>query len=88
MAILSLVLAAVTVGLSVFASPLHPHFDYNVKESHNVPPRWSKIGEPHPLHPLTLNIGLQPNNFDSLEQHLYQGELHLVSSETAWVKSI
>jgi tripeptidyl-peptidase-1 len=70
----SLILSVVAVVLSVSASPLHARFDYDVKESHKVPPQWSSIGDPHPLHLLTLNIGLEPGDFESLEEHLYQGE--------------
>jgi tripeptidyl-peptidase I len=43
-----------------------------LKESHVVPPGWTNIGFPHPLLPLTLNIGLEPGDFASLEQHLHQ----------------
>lgn len=73
MLVLSLLAAWVTGILpSVVASPLHPRFDYAVKETHNVPPKWSNVGNPHPFHLLTLNIGLKSNNFDLLEQHLHQ----------------
>ncbi|KAJ9603206.1 hypothetical protein H2200_012501 [Cladophialophora chaetospira] len=74
MCIRSLVLATTVtaVALSASATPLNPRFDYTVKESHNVPPQWSNIGNPDPLHHLTLNIGLQPNDFESLEHHLHQ----------------
>ncbi|KIX94599.1 uncharacterized protein Z520_09645 [Fonsecaea multimorphosa CBS 102226] len=65
-------LAALAALPWVPASPLHPRSEYTVKESNNVPPAWSNVGNPHPLHLLTLNIGLQPNNFDLLEQHLHQ----------------
>ncbi|EXJ54735.1 hypothetical protein A1O7_10076 [Cladophialophora yegresii CBS 114405] len=72
MYLLSLVLSVVAVALSVSASPLHARVDYDIKESNNVPQRWSNIGDPHPLHLLTLNIGLEPSNFGSLEAHLHQ----------------
>ncbi|KIW22210.1 uncharacterized protein PV07_12121 [Cladophialophora immunda] len=72
MSISSVLLAALAALPWVPASPLHPRSDYNVKESNNVPPAWSNIGNPHPLHLLTLNIGLEPSNFDLLEQHLHQ----------------
>jgi tripeptidyl-peptidase I len=58
--------------LSVSTSPLHQRLEYTVKESHPVPPGWKEIGKPHPLQPLILKIGLEPGNFDSLEQHLLQ----------------
>ncbi|KAH0827690.1 hypothetical protein AYO21_08861 [Fonsecaea monophora] len=68
----SILLAAFAALSWASASPIHLRSDYNVKESNNVPPAWSHVGVPHPLHLLTLNIGLQPNNFDLLEQHLHQ----------------
>ncbi|KAK6385774.1 hypothetical protein LTS17_001346 [Exophiala oligosperma] len=67
-----IVLALLAVSQSVFSSPLNPRFEYAVKESINVPPKWSVAGNPHPFHLLKLNIGLQPNNFDLLEQHLFE----------------
>ena len=72
---LSLALAALALVLAVSASPFHPHSDYAVKEHHNPPSQWSRVGVPHPLQLLTLNIGLESNDFESLEQHLRQGEL-------------
>jgi hypothetical protein len=62
--------AIARVGLT---SPVLSGLDYALKESHNVPPRWSQVGEPHPLQPLKLNIGLKPNNVDLLKQHLHEG---------------
>ncbi|EXJ57779.1 uncharacterized protein A1O5_12337 [Cladophialophora psammophila CBS 110553] len=72
MSILSILLAALAAVPWIPASPLYPRSDYNVKESNNVPPAWANIGRPHPLHLLTLNIGLQPSKFHLLEQHLHQ----------------
>ena len=78
-----LLAVAAAMILSVSASPLHPHLDYVVKESHNVPPQWSNIGAPDPWHPLTLNIGLQPSDFDSLERHLHESEPSLCNLKIA-----
>jgi hypothetical protein len=70
----------VTILQSVVASPLHSRHDYAVKESHKAPPKWSVVGKPHPFHLLKLNIGLKPNNFGLLEQHLHEGKvLELIS---------
>ncbi|KAK5322492.1 hypothetical protein LTR93_005695 [Exophiala xenobiotica] len=69
---LSILLAVLAVVQSVVSSPLNPRFDYAVKETNNVPPKWSIAGNPHPFHLLKLNIGLTPNNFDLLEQHLHE----------------
>ncbi|KIV83951.1 hypothetical protein PV11_05932 [Exophiala sideris] len=69
----SLLLAVLVTLQSVVASPVHPsRSDYAVKETNNVPPRWSLAGNPHPLHPIKLNIGLKHNNFALLEQHLHE----------------
>ncbi len=70
-----ILLALLAVVQSVVSSPLNPQFDYAVKETNNVPPKWSIAGNPHPFHLLKLNIGLTPNNFDLLEQHLHEGKL-------------
>ncbi|OAP55564.1 hypothetical protein AYL99_10537 [Fonsecaea erecta] len=72
MFIFSVLVAALAALPWASASPLHPRSEYAVKESHNVPPAWSHVGSPHPLQRLTLSIGLQPSNFDLLEQHLHQ----------------
>lgn len=74
MLVVFLLLAALVTLQSVVASPVHSRFDYAIKESHNVPPKWSHVGNPHPFHLLKLQIGLRPNNFGLLEQHLHQGE--------------
>lgn len=71
----SLIWTSLVTALAVVASPLHLHRDYVVKETNNVPPRWSNIGQPHPLHPLTLHIGLRPGNFALLEEHLHEGDM-------------
>lgn len=67
-------LALLVTLQSIVASPVHPRSDHVVKETNNVPPKWSVVGNPHPLHLLKLNIGLKPNNFHQLEQHLHEGE--------------
>ncbi|KIX05413.1 uncharacterized protein Z518_06285 [Rhinocladiella mackenziei CBS 650.93] len=72
MFVFSIFLAASLSLQSVFASPLRPRGDYAVKESNNVPPKWSNVGNPHPFHLLKLHIGLNPGNFDVLEYHLHQ----------------
>jgi tripeptidyl-peptidase I len=72
---MSLVVAIACLSLlllPVSPSPLHQRLKYAVKESHPVPPGWKEVGRPHPLQPMVLKIGLEPGNFDSLEQHLLQ----------------
>ncbi|KAL2431026.1 Tripeptidyl-peptidase sed2 [Exophiala dermatitidis] len=72
MFVVSLLLATLVALQSVAASPVHSRFDYAVKESHNVPPKWTKVGNPLPVQHLKLKIGLTPNNFDHLERLLHQ----------------
>ncbi|EXJ77231.1 hypothetical protein A1O3_10389 [Capronia epimyces CBS 606.96] len=72
MFVVSFLLAALVTLQSVVASPVNSRFDDTIKETHNVPPKWSKVGNPHPFHLLKINIGLRANNFDLLEQHLHQ----------------
>jgi hypothetical protein len=67
--------ALAAIQSTTLASPHHLRSEYSVKETHNVPPRWTKVAEPQPLQPLQLNIGLKPNNFALLEKHLHEGEL-------------
>lgn len=68
-----LLLALTALAQLGLTSPVLSGLDYVLKESHNVPPRWSQVGEPHALQPIKLNIGLKPSNVDLLKQHLHQG---------------
>jgi tripeptidyl-peptidase-1 len=46
---------------------------YAVKDRHNVPRQWSRVGQAPALHIIELQIGLKQGNFDELERHLYEG---------------
>jgi hypothetical protein len=72
---LTVLATALVAAQTTFASPLHLRSEYSVKETHNVPPRWSVYGDPRPSQLLQLTIGLQPNNFALLEQHLHEGRV-------------
>lgn len=81
----STLLSFLVAGQFALGSPLLPRLDYDyaVKETHTVPIKWTEAGNPHPLQPLKLNIGLQPSNFDTLKQHLHEGKL-----DQAWITSL
>ena len=68
---LLVVLGAVT---ATFASPLRAQSEYWVKEHHNVPRKWTRIGAAPPHHVINLQIGLKQSRFDELERHLYEGK--------------
>lgn len=55
------------------ASPLRNRSPYAVKETHPVPPRWSRVAAAPPEHVIDLQIGLTQGQFDELERHLYEG---------------
>lgn len=46
--------------------------DYSVKERHDVPHQWTRIGSAPDAHVLDLQIGLAQSNFAELERHLYE----------------
>lgn len=52
---------------------------YVVKDSHNVPRQWSKLGPAPAQHMIQLQIGLKQENFNELEKHLYEGKEPCVS---------
>ena len=60
------------IGLS---SPVNPRSSYTIKESFNVPPKWSRVGRAPSDHILNLQIGLKQSRFDDLEHDLYAGKL-------------
>lgn len=61
------------------ASPLRSRTAYAVKDTHNVPPKWSRISSAPKDHVLQLQIALKQDKFDELERHLYEGKLICVS---------
>lgn len=71
----SLVFTAWLAGL-VACSPLRTRSPYVVKEVHNPPNRWAKVGAAPADHIVNLQIGLKQNQFDELERHLHEGKLH------------
>lgn len=43
-----------------------------MKDTHNVPKKWSRVGSAPAEHSITLNIGLKQDQFAELERHLYE----------------
>jgi tripeptidyl-peptidase-1 len=54
---------------SVHATLSH---EYKIKERVHVPRGWSRVGPAPTEHNIKLRIGLQQNDFDTLEQHLLE----------------
>ena len=84
----SLLLAVLSTASTAFVSPLHSRRSYAVKDSHNVPKQWSRIGSAPTGHWINLKIGLKQSRFDELEKHLYEGVKncrHLLCSTTLTV---
>lgn len=65
--------ALLAASTTILSSPLRSRTEYTVKDTHNVPSKWSEVG-PAPAHTLLhLQIGLKQSQFDELERHLYEG---------------
>jgi len=66
-------LALLVATTTVLGSPVRTRSPYVVKDVHDVPNRWYKVG-PAPAHKvINLHIGLKQGQFDELERHLYEG---------------
>lgn len=70
---ISVFLAAVTAG-NAFAKPI-ARSPYVVKETHHVPPEWTKQERSHGQKTIQLQIGLKQGRFDELDRHLQEGTL-------------
>ena len=57
-----------------FGSPIRARSPYAVKETHNVPSKWSRVGPAPRDHLINLSIGLKQSQFEELERHLYEGK--------------
>jgi len=62
----------------VLTSPVRTRTAYEVKDSHNVPSKWSNIGYAPPNTVINLHIGLRQSKFDELERHLYEGKRQIL----------
>jgi tripeptidyl-peptidase-1 len=66
-------IAALFAASLVSSSPIKARTPYAVKESHFVPPQWSRVGPAHEGSVISLQIGLKQSQFEELERHLYEG---------------
>jgi tripeptidyl-peptidase-1 len=71
---LSILLSVVVGALTVAGTPIRSRTPYSVKETHNVPRKWSNVGRAPGDHKLHLQIGLKQGKFDELDRHLYEGK--------------
>jgi tripeptidyl-peptidase-1 len=67
-------LALLVAAEAAMGSPLHLRSPYALKETHNVPRKWSRVGPAPSDHTIHLQIGLKQSQFDELERHLYEGK--------------
>ena len=65
---------ALVTGIAI-AKPLHKRFDYAIKETHNPPRKWTRVGPAPADAVLNLHIGLKMGKWDELERRLYEGIL-------------
>ncbi|KAL8740490.1 MAG: hypothetical protein Q9190_006815, partial [Brigantiaea leucoxantha] len=56
----------------VSSSPVRSRSSYAVKDSHNVPKKWSRVAEAPLDGTIHLEIALKQSQFDQLERHLYE----------------
>jgi tripeptidyl-peptidase-1 len=66
-------LSLAAAAQAAFGSPLGARSAYSVKETHNVPTKWTTLGRAPADHKLHLKIGLKQGRFAELERHLYEG---------------
>lgn len=69
----SILLTVAVVAQSIVATPIKARTAYAVRETHNVPRRWTKASRAEPKQMLSLQIGVKQSNFAELERHLYEG---------------
>ena len=76
----STLIAVLITATTVLTSPLRACTPYAVKDEHNVPSQWARIGPASSKKMLNLHIDLKQNQFEELERHLYEGSPILGSS--------
>jgi tripeptidyl-peptidase-1 len=69
----SALIVLLAVVEAAIGSPVRVRSPYAVKDTHNVPRKWSRIGPAPSDHVIHLQIGLKQSQFDELERHLYEG---------------
>ncbi|UJO13809.1 Tripeptidyl-peptidase SED2 [Fulvia fulva] len=65
-------LCAIGTITTAYALPQNVRSDYAVKERHNVPKAWTKVGEASKSDMVHLQIGLKQQNEGVVEEHLLQ----------------
>jgi len=68
----ALILALLSFDVA-FCFRLHSRHTNLLKDSHEVPVAWSRVGSAHPGILITLQIGLKQSRFDELEKQLHEG---------------
>ena len=69
----SLVTVLLSVAPAISGTPVQSRYVYSVKDSHNVPARWARVGPAPADHSINLSIGLKQARFNELEKQLYEG---------------
>ena len=69
----SVSLAFLIATTTVLTSPVRTRSPYVVKDTHNVPNKWYRVGPAPANKIINLHIGLRQSQFDELERHLYEG---------------
>jgi len=57
------------------SSPLKVRSPYVVKDTFNVPAKWTNLGPAPEDHVVELRIGVKQGDFEQLEKTLYEGKL-------------
>jgi tripeptidyl-peptidase-1 len=70
-----LLLAAGLLAGAANGKPIRSRTPYVVKDSHNVPAKWTEVGPASPSHVIELRLALKQDQFQELERQLYEGEL-------------
>lgn len=71
--LLSVLLAVYSTADVILGLPINTPYSYAIKDSHNVPRKWSNVGPAPAEHWVSLHIGLKQSRFDELEKQLYEG---------------
>jgi tripeptidyl-peptidase-1 len=64
--------AVAAVTSLALANPLHKRFNYQIKETHNPPRQWTRVGPAPADAVLNLHIGLKMGKWEELERHLHE----------------
>lgn len=79
----SIFLTVAVAAQAIFGSPIASRSSYAVKETHQVPRKWVKMGRAPAEKMLHLQIGVKQGQFDELDRHLTEGMCCLISGTGA-----